>query len=324
MTYLVPRFPGGKRNHGKYQIWDGAVYDACIEPFAGGSAFSQQMLRRGCKNVFLGERDPLLLPIYECWLAPYTHQRVYDLIDSWKQRFLNAHYDRDRIDVVWECLKRRLDEREDYTKEEIAAASLVLRKLTFGGVVRLNTKDKLNVRYVECQIQLLEKWVYRFPYIDQEARVYLKPSWQQAMLRFKMWADRNPNGSAIALVDPPYYAELPTGEQMEKRKRQDGITPAYPGHLPHNLKTLALSVEPVEELLKFSQVERIVVTNYYSDRLDSALRKLDPGLRMRSVGRLDGLNQTRNAGTEYEECVWEMGTEYAKQTNLLELEHCLI
>lgn len=328
-NYLIPRFSGGKRDHKKYRIWDGARYDAVIEPFAGGSAFSQQMILRGCKNIFLGECDRLLLSIYQCWLNPESHQAVYDAIADWQKRFHAATYSPAKFDLVWDCLKQRLDKSpmaryEDYPIAERAAASLVLRKLTFGGVVRLNTQGMLNVKWVNDTIPGFLRWSYRFPFVPEDCNITIVNSWQKCVSRFHDWAEANPEGRAIALVDTPYFANLPSQEAMDKRKQQNGITPAYPGHEPHSLKTLNLSIAPVRILRDFGQVKRIVVTNYYSDQLDQALRGMDAGLVMRSVGKLDGLNQTRSSGTEYEECVWELGEAYATQTSLLELEPCLV
>jgi hypothetical protein len=98
------------------------------------------------------------------------------------------------------------------------------------------------------------------------------------------------------------------------------MTPAYKGHKPHDLETLALNVDSARAVIGHPQILRVIVTNYYSAPLDEALTAIahESGIEMRAQikGRLDGINRGGNATTDNQECKWEFGTPHQVQLSL--------
>lgn len=306
---LFSRFPGSKRNQAKYPIWDGSNFDAVIEPFAGGAAFSQLMLKRGVRSVFLADADPWVRAVYECWLNPTMHDRFYRQVELLKGYFL------EEPDIANIICKQMLDDHANYNVPEIAAASLVFRSVTFAGIVRTNEQEVLSINYNEDRLPSLRRKQFQFPYIAKSASISISDHWSKAVDNLKQWAKSNPSGRAIALVDPPYYVP-PMPQVHRQRKQANAITPAYPGHRPHDFETLMLCVDAVRCLVEISQVKLMAITNYYSDELHTALQKIDPLVCVQVGGKLNGLNRTRASTTEFIEATWTIGVRQTEQLRL--------
>jgi len=103
------------------------------------------------------------------------------------------------------------------------------------------------------------------------------------------------------------------------------MTPAYPGHRPHDPATLAMAVDSARRLAGSDKVRRLVVTNYFSAELDSHLGELASfvGLHIQrlDLGLLAGLNKTRAAVTRARDTAWILSREkpvsyYQEELNL--------
>lgn len=306
---LFSRFPGSKRNQAKYPIWDGSNFDAVIEPFAGGAAFSQAMLKRGVRSVFLADADPWVRAVYECWIDPNTHDAVYQSI-----RQLQLNFSDDPA-LGEQICKGVLDFHHQYSLPEVVAASLVLRHITFAGVVRVGAGKLLNVSLVEERLPTLLRWKFRFPPIQPGASISIADHWSKAVENLERWASDNPTKRAIALVDPPYYVP-PMPQVHRQRKQSSAITPVYPGHKPHDPETLAMCVDAVRRLAAIPQVKFMAVTNYYSDELHQELLKIDPTITLTMGSKLDGLNCKRASTTQFVEATWTIGVRQTEQLRL--------
>ena len=70
------------------------------------------------------------------------------------------------------------------------------------------------------------------------------------------------------------------------------------------------------------KIKRIVITNYFSDELSSAIAALcdefKKPLTIKTVGKLDGINRGRVATTQNKEAIWSIGHAATKQLSLME------
>jgi len=74
--------------------------------------------------------------------------------------------------------------------------------------------------------------------------------------------------------------------------------------------------------LSSQKIQRIVITNYFSEELDSAIAALcdefKKPLTIKTVGKLDGINRGRVATTQNKEAIWSIGHAATKQLSLME------
>jgi hypothetical protein len=299
---LFSRFPGNKRN---YSIYDGRNYAAVIEPFGGSATFSQQMMARGTKNVFLADADPSVFAVYKTWMTPACHKDFYLEMKTLKKYFAREP------EMAFLCVKTILDNFKDQSIPLLAAASLVFRHVIFGGIVRRSANGKLNVVCCKERLPTLNRWEYTLPPIAADCNICLETKWQWLLDYFDKWAASN-DLPTIALVDPPYYADRIAG--------QPAMTAAYPGHKPHCPETLRLSIDPVKVLLKYPQIKRIVVTNYVSPALKREMLALSEEfavpMKFTALGKMDSINRGMGSKSQNFEGVWEFGVAHQEQPSL--------
>jgi len=302
---LIPRYPGGKRKL-LSQIYDGGRYDSIVEPFIGGGAATLRLLPI-VGNAYLSDADPTVWSIWHCWNHPELHLAVYENLKTLKNEAIAD------IASAWISLKAEFEAANTSNPARLAAVSLTIRKLTFGGVVREGANGHLNVKWVQCQVDTLPRWRYRFPPFPPNAHISLSQSWEAALDAF----EKSSSEAAIALIDPPYWVPYTPGT---KRKGRGGMTPAYIGHKPHDEATLAMCVNCVQRLAVNPCVKRVVVANYLSARLDAALFDIAAAANLPIVrtvlGRLDGLNMSRAVSTENLDTLWTIGQSHQSQLAL--------
>lgn len=303
---LIPRYPGGKRKLLK-QIYDGDNYDCIVDPFAGGGAITVKLLPI-VKHAFVADADPSVWAVWECWRKPDLHSHVRQII-----RNIQANAAANPA-LAWDFLKQDFEAANIRRPDLLAATSLAIRKLAFGGVIRLGSSGKLNITWSKGQLPKLLSWQYRFPAQPKGAQINLSHFWQDAVLRFTGSSCKR----AIALIDPPYWLPYTPGTS---RRGTGGMTPAYPGHKPHAQETFDLCTKCVSSLVDSHRVQRLVVANYWSNEMDEALTKIAEEAQLPieciKVGRLDGINKSRAVSTQNVDCLWVIGHQGIKQLSLI-------
>jgi len=298
MSTLMPRYPGSKARY-LIQWDDGARFDAVVEPFLGAGHFLQYYLPR-VQHAFAAEADPSVLAIWHSWLRPNEHHRVYWWINSLQRDFA---FDTKQA-WAWQFLKGVFHEPSS-DPTILAAASLVIRKLAFGGIVRCSKNGKLNVTYSKLQLPELLKWEYRFP-PQPPIPIHLDQDWSDAVTTFS----DSEAVEAIALVDPPYYVP----------RRYGRVTPCYPNHKPHSPDTLDLFLDCTSSLLSTGRCSRIICTNYYSPETDDAIRAIasqyNCPITLEMGSTLTSINRGMEASSINIEATWILGHEYARQLEL--------
>jgi len=312
ISALVPRYPGSKR---LYDFNDCGDYDSVIEPFTGSGITSLKLMSQGARSLFWADTDPTMRAIYRVWVNSELHDQFYIHLEEFRSSFFRESLERDR---AWIQLKDTFDAADTSSPAKLAAASLCLRKLTFGGVVRASANGKLNVTYCTGQLDELEKWRYRLPIAP--STLSISQSWEGSFKELeKSVCDR-----AFCLIDPPYWLPLyEANEDLKKVRRQTGtMTACYLNHKPHDRATLDLCVDAVRTALSIQKIQRIVITNYFSEELDSAIAALcdefKKPLTIKTVGKLDGINRGRVATTQNKEAIWSIGHAATKQLSLME------
>ena len=312
ISALVPRYPGSKR---LYDFNDCGDYDSVIEPFTGSGITSLKLLNQGARSLFWADTDATMRAIYHVWVNSELHDQFYIHLEEFRSSFCRETVERD---IAWNQLKDTFDAADISIPAKLAAASLCLRKLTFGGVVRASANGKLNVTYCNGQLDELKKWRYRLPIAPPTLSI--SQSWEGSFKEL----EESDCKRTFCLIDPPYWLPLyEADESLKKVRRQTGaMTPCYLGHKPHDRATLDLCVDAVRVALSIQKIKRIVVTNYFSEELDSAIAALceefKKPLTIKTVGKLDGINRGRVATTQNREAIWSIGDAATKQLSLME------
>jgi len=329
ISALVPRYPGSKR---LYDFNDCGDYDSVIEPFTGSGITSLKLLNQGARSLYWADTDPTMRAIYQVWVDKSLHDQFYFYLEEFRASFFKESLTlvcpdgmrvledsiRSTQDKAWNQLKETFDSADESNPARLAAASLCLRKLTFGGVVRASANGKLNVTYCNGQLDELEKWRYRLPIAPYTLSI--SQSWEGSFKEL----ERSDCERTFCLIDPPYWLPLyETDEELKKVRRQTGtMTPCYLGHKPHDRATLDLCVDAVRVALSIQKIKRIVITNYFSEELDSAIAALCDEFKkpctIETVGKLDGINRGRATTTQNKEAVWSVGYAAIKQLSLME------
>lgn len=292
------RYPGSKRGY-LSKLWDERDRVAVVEPFAGAAHYSFERLSQGWvlapKHVFFGEQDASVRAVYETWICPEQHAAFYTRLEFWRMEFCFCS-----TDSAWTALIKEFDEWQSASSlnaEQLAyfaAIALVIRKLTFGGVVRAGASGRLNVKYCARQVKQLIGWHFEFP-PTPSASVSILNDWQSAITAFK----NSDLPSAEALIDPPYYAPRQKGRRC---------TAAYLDHEPHSDRTRKLCTDAFSACIKDPKFRLINVTNYYSDVLDDELREIarDHGEKLERVdaGSLKSMNKSGAKKVGEKEGIW--------------------
>jgi len=292
MTQLVPRYPGSKR---LYSLLDRFDYGCIVEPFGGSLATSLKAIEGGVKAIQVADADPTVSAIYWCWARQDAD--LPGAVDLWRLRF-EAH-----PNEAWAGLKLEIEaavEGSIANSSRVAAASLVLRKLAFGGVIRYSANGKLNIAPNRDQLEKLAQWSYEYPSTNG-ANILVRNSWQECFTGIPK--------DSFCLIDPPYYLPRSCGR----------MTPAYWRHEPHDRETLHLCLDAVQLAVQCPQISRIVVCNYASPELDEfmgSIGRMGLPVKRATFGRCDSINRTRKAVTNAEEVLWFIGEEKYKQLEI--------
>ena len=330
-TALVPRYPGSKR---LYDLDDRGDYDSVIEPFTGSGITSLKLMSKGARSLFWADTDPTMRAIYQVWVDKSLHDQFYFYLEEFRASFFKESLTlvcpdgmrlledsiRSIQDKAWNQLKETFDSADESNITKLAAASLCLRKLTFGGVVRASANGRLNVTYCNGQLDELEKWRYRLPIAPPTLKLSISQSWEGSFKEL----EKSTCDLAFCLIDPPYWLPLyEADEDLKKVRRQTGtMTACYLGHKPHDRATLDLCVDALKSALSSQKIKRIVITNYFSEELDSAIAGLceefKKPLSIKTVGKLDGINRGRVAKTQNREAIWSIGDAAIEQLSFLD------
>lgn len=325
VTGLLSPFVGSKADTSKYPVYDYGYYDCVIEPFVGSGHFTTGMFwRTPISKAFVADSDPAIREVWECWVSAELRADVEESIDFWSERILfkNPVHAYQELKKIFEGEQYDCD-GTPYDIVDRVSASILLRKLVFGGVLRCNTEGRLNVALSQDKLKAFESWRFEWlPFLDRY-QIYIQNNWQHCLSRFELDSTAR---NAIAFVDPPYW--LPKGSRPGRRGT-GAMTPAYPTHGdPSGDELFRDCVDCVDRLLGNPKVRRVVVTNYWSDQLHTALEDLADrhGVdtwAFTNLGSLQTMNKTQRARKDAPtEGFWEfggkiMGGRY-HQTNLLE------
>lgn len=259
----VSKYPGSKRLHCD-RLFSGRVPDAVVEPFAGAAHYSFFMMnqRQAPRAYFWAECEKSLQALYATWAHPEDHAALYDRLKYWQIRFKRGD-----LDAAWGELTSdywalcSFTNLSGFHKAALGATGLVIRKLTFGAVMRSANGKCFNHPYVKSEVPRLISWKYKLPPCTATPSLY--SDWSSAIKNFSRWADAQKlKPSAEILIDPPYYAPPKQGRRC---------SPAYLDHEPHADRTKALFVNSFQAAIKEPRLRRITVTGYFSDELNDAL-----------------------------------------------------
>lgn len=292
---LIPRFPGSKRRHWRFFVDE--TYDSIVEPFAGGGSISVKATEiNPWASVFAADANPATWAVWHCWGNLQLHSEVYCHVERLKSVL------KDDPGYGWESLKLAYEAANVSEPASLAATTLMVHRLTFGGVVRCNTQGRLNIAASKGQYEALERFHYRFPPIPLGG-LTVGHQWEDAIAAFNDIG----RGKTLAIVDPPYWLPYQPGTE---RRGTGAMTPAYPGHLPHAEATLRLTIDSVRALATNPKVHRLIVTNYLSDAVDGAMSAIADGagyyLQRVDLGLLNGLNKSRTAVVKARDTAWVM------------------
>ncbi|MBD1871909.1 hypothetical protein H6F75_00295 [Nodosilinea sp. FACHB-131] len=235
---LLSPYPGAK-NPDRYPVHDGGDYDAWIAPFAGSGEQEAYVARiDNALPVIAADADPLVRSVWECWGDADLRQETKELLWQWRQWIL-ADPETSFADLAKLSAWYVATPDVNRSIAHIAAVSIVLRRLTFGGVIRLNGQGQLNVGLSQDKLRSFRKgWQFTWPQspaaltvFDDYAKACDVPPWVE---------------SAIAIVDPPYCS---------------GTTDAY----AHADGHLSIALDCVERLMANPCVARIVCFNYWGE-----------------------------------------------------------
>ncbi len=311
-TGLLHPYPGSKKDWHKYPIWDERPYDAVIEPFVGAGHFTHRILANGrVKNAFVADIDPAVSTVWRSWMD--TEPDEFGFFDGecgrdYIEQFINKYSDKIRAacdDIYFQELKEWLEAGYESDPQQLAAASIILRKLVFGGVLRCNAQGRLNVALSQDKFDQFSSWRFEWPHFDESWRLSVSDSWQACIQRFRESNFQH----AIAFVDPPYW--LPS-KSRPGRRGTGAMTPAYTHHgNPEGEETLDLFMNCLAMLLDEPRVSRVVATNYVSSELcfevDRLLEKRKRQWWFTPLGTL----ATMNNGSTRDDCpiegFWEFG-----------------
>lgn len=274
---FIPVYPGNKA-HSNYRkiIFGGQfVWDAIVEPFAGTGSTA---LYGRTERRYLGESSNDVRAIWNVWDrgdwgAIQQEIRDYQRMDS------PVH--------AWDVAKGIYEDTIDYTDDELgewsslslAVASLVLRKLAFGGVIRHSRDGELNVSYHESKFPAWQRWKAYAPH--PTGVIEIRRDWLCCLRSMPRGLGKN----VLTLIDPPYYLPYAPGTE---RRGTGAMTPAYGNHEPHEGGTLHLCLGAVEYALKYPG--RIVVCNYLSNEMHNGILAMAPHATWTDVGTMKRMN----------------------------------
>lgn len=305
---LIPRFPGSKRL--RWRLFaDSQRFDCIIEPFAGGGSLTTKFMATTTGAAFVAEANRPTWSVWHCWADPGLHASVYGHLAALKAEALAD------FASAWPRLKEAYEGAE-VDPARLAAVTLTIHRLTFGGIVRGNRAGGLNVKPVDCQLAKFPRWQYKFP--PANGLISVGQQWEEAIASL----EASSCSQALAIVDPPYWLPYTPGT---KRRGTGGMSPSYPGHRPHAPETFAMAVDSARMLATSDKVRRLVVTNYLSAEMAAAMEEIATAsgryLQRVDLGVLASINKTRAAVTKAKDTAWILTREkpviyYQEELNL--------
>ncbi|MEL7494315.1 MAG: DNA adenine methylase [Cyanobacteria bacterium J06554_11] len=261
-TGLLHPYPGSKADRKKYPIWDGGNYDSVLEVFCGSGHFTTCMLLSGkVRQAFVADADPAVGAVWHCWQSRLRRQLVSENIDYLRAEILF------QPEKGFNMLKNIFNRLSTLSLDsEKAAVSILIRRLTFGGVVRCNKQGELNVALSQDKLRSFQSWEFEWPWFDDNQwDVSVSESWADAFTEFELSSAEN----AICLIDPPYWV---APNSRSDRRGTGSLTPAYPMHGdPSGAALFDLTVAAVDRALSNPRIKRIVHTNYDSPQMGKAM-----------------------------------------------------
>ena len=266
---FLPCYPGAKSKQSyRDAIFNGRFeWHSVVEPFCGTGATA---LYARAQSRFLGEAAHDVNAIWQAWLDgewPQLRNRV-----RW--------YQQGSPDTAWDAAW------EEYhnpgSRNGLAAASLVLRKLCFGGVLRTNSRGRLNVTWSPHKVAAFRSWYCHAP--EPMAGTVVTPSWQTAL---EQWSQSDP-GDSLVLIDPPYWDP------------GSACTASYGNHSPQSVQHRDDCINAAQLAANQPSAKRIVVCNYASEELHWAMTDLAAetkrSLLWQDFGRLNQMNNAHGDG----------------------------
>lgn len=247
---LLSPYPGAK-NPDRYPVHDGGQYDCWVAPFAGSGEQEAWIAKHyPCLPVIAADADSAVRAVWECWGDAELRQQVFKRIDRYAELVM--------ADPVsgFARLKQQIEHHwlgAPYDGIDLAAVSMLLRRLTFGGVIRSNAQGELNVGLSPDKLKTFQRqWTF-------EDHLFQWPQPPRVLTVFEDWGravdfvaghdHRTPetnHENAIAIVDPPYCA---------------GTTDAY----AQASGELQMALDCVDLLLASGNVSRLVAFNYWGE-----------------------------------------------------------
>ncbi|MGA1476743.1 MAG: hypothetical protein ACO4AI_16585 [Prochlorothrix sp.] len=276
---FIPVYPGSK-SWGRYRkaiLGGSPFWGAVVEPFCGTGSTA---LYACTEHRYLGESEPDVRAIWYCWRIGQWRD-VQKLVGAAQGTVLEKG-----AQEAWDWAKSQY-EADRCDPVSLAAASLVLRKLAFGGVIRRNRSGRVNVTWNQDKIASFLNWECRAPEPPTTGIISISNSWECCI---EAWLSDGPANSLI-LIDPPYAV---------------GSGPAYGGHNPNDTETLALALDPLRAVVDNPKATRIVVCNYWSEFLDRGIRTM-AGSRIVTgipMGAMTTMNRRGTAATMQNEYFW--------------------
>lgn len=256
---LLSRFPGTKCPH-LYPVHDSGDYDCWMAPYAGSGEQEAWLAQRYPRlPVYASDVDPAVKAPWRCWHDAGLRQRVRARVQEWQQQIL-ADSDRG-----WPQMRGTFDR---YAQRggpnylvEMAAVSIVIRRLVFSGIIRCSKETgNLNIALNQGDLERLGRWEFHWP--KPPRHLCFADSWRDLIKRFA----RSRFNRAIVLVDPPYWAP------GHCPRVNGGMSPCYPGHVPNDPSTYTDFLELMDWLLSSGRVARVVATNYWGQVINAQVK----------------------------------------------------
>lgn len=314
---------GGKSSVTKYPVDDYRYYRYIVEPFVHSGPLTIDRLLKfgkptGSRFAVVADADPTIVAIWRVWQDPVKRQNCDQFIKHYSDRVVEFAQSgvtretlKDRIKLVnfFDELKYNFENPYSVTFEHLAAVSLVLRKLVFGGVVRCNTLGKLNVAVSYDKLIAFPNWQHKWIDLDPLCEVKIESDYKNCFTTDFEFSDSSSIdwSQTLVFIDPPYYLPYEPGT---KRKGVGAMTPAYPGHNVSGEYTYNLAFDSVKLALERG-AKRVVHTNYWCRDMQQAMEYLshryNVPLHTTLIGTLIGMNHSRKNVTNRVETAWEFG-----------------
>jgi site-specific DNA-adenine methylase len=288
-------------------VHDRGDYDAWVAPFAGSGEQEAWVAKHyPGLPVVAADADFLVRATWECWAKPRLRKGVSSLVEAWQQRIRRnpdeAFTELAELASWYYCPGHQ----SCYNPVLVATVSILLRRLTFGGVIRLNQQGVLNVGLSQDKLRsFLAGWEFIWPEPPRSLKVF--GDWGRAVDFVAGHDHRTPETNyrrAIAIIDPPYC---------------DGTTDAY----AQASGDYTMALDCIDGLLASGNVARIVAFNYWGEWFEGAISPTEYPIceamqllaekhgveaHFSHIGTLATMNKTGGQGAVHRfEGVWEIG-----------------